>query len=115
MSKRSKPVSAQDKRIRMLEIFQETQDFWQLKELEKMAPKLKGIVSQSVKEVVEGLVSDGLVITEKVGTSNYFWSYPSTQYIAVYIAIYHSVKVSWKMLRNNTTRLFRKMKRSNWL
>jgi hypothetical protein len=31
-------------------------DFWQLKELEKMAPKLKGIVAQSVKEVLESLV-----------------------------------------------------------
>jgi hypothetical protein len=39
MSKR-KPVSAEDKRIRMLELFHETNDFWQLKELEKMVIKL---------------------------------------------------------------------------
>ncbi|KAH9485404.1 Meiotic nuclear division protein 1-like protein [Psilocybe cubensis] len=33
----------EEKRIKLLEIFHETRDFYQLKELEKLGPKLKGI------------------------------------------------------------------------
>ncbi|TCD64173.1 hypothetical protein EIP91_004486 [Steccherinum ochraceum] len=70
-------VSAEEKRVRLLEIFHETKDFFQLKELEKMAPKMKGIVSQSVKDVLQSLVDDGLVQGDKIGSSNFFWSFPS--------------------------------------
>ncbi|RKO99862.1 hypothetical protein CXG81DRAFT_13927, partial [Caulochytrium protostelioides] len=72
-----KGLSFDEKRTRMLELFHETEDFWQLKDIEKMAPKQKGITPQSVKEVLDSLVSDSLVICEKIGTSNYFWSFPS--------------------------------------
>jgi predicted transcriptional regulator len=44
--------------------------------LEKIAPKEKGITEQSVKDVVQGLVDDGLVDTDKIGTSVYFWAFP---------------------------------------
>ncbi|KAH8083747.1 Mnd1 family-domain-containing protein [Cristinia sonorae] len=70
-------VSAEEKRVRLLEIFHESKDFYQLKELEKLAPKLKGIVSQSVKDVLQSLVDDGLVQGDKIGSSNFFWSFPS--------------------------------------
>ena len=36
-----------------------------------------GIVSQSVKDVVQSLVDDNLVNTDKIGTSVYFWAFPS--------------------------------------
>ncbi|KAJ3278642.1 Meiotic nuclear division protein 1 [Borealophlyctis nickersoniae] len=78
MSKRAKPLSFEEKRKRIAEIFYETKDFWQLKDLEKMAPKQKGVIQQSVKEVLDSLVSDNLVTLEKIGTSNYYWSFPST-------------------------------------
>lgn len=45
-------------------------------ELEKIAPKEKGITMQSVKEVVQSLVDDHQVDSEKIGTSIYFWSFP---------------------------------------
>lgn len=67
-----------------------------------MGPKMKGIgkftrkllcqpspgdcsssVAQSVKEVLDSLVSDNLVICEKIGTSNYYWSFPSTALVTV--------------------------------
>ncbi|KAG5651167.1 hypothetical protein H0H81_009631 [Sphagnurus paluster] len=51
----------------------------ELKELEKLGPKMKGIVSQSVKEVLQSLVDDGLVQGDKIGSSNFFWSFPSQQ------------------------------------
>jgi len=61
----------------MMEIFYETKDVYLLKDLEKIAPKMKGITSMSVKDVVTSLVDDGLVDTEKIGTSVYFWAFPS--------------------------------------
>lgn len=41
------------------------------------------IVQQSVKEVVQGLIDDGLVNSDKIGPSNYYWSYPSAAEQAV--------------------------------
>ncbi|OAX42526.1 meiotic nuclear division protein 1 [Rhizopogon vinicolor AM-OR11-026] len=70
-------LSLDEKRTKLLEIFHESKDFYQLKELEKLGPKLKGIVSQSVKEVLQSLVDDGLVQGDKIGASNFFWSFPS--------------------------------------
>ncbi|XP_071446960.1 meiotic nuclear division protein 1 homolog [Hetaerina americana] len=76
MSKR-KGLSVEEKKKKMLEIFHESLDFYQLKELEKIAPKQKGVIAQSVKDVIQSLVDDGLVDTDKIGTSVYYWSYPS--------------------------------------
>ena len=61
----------------MLDLFHEKKDFFQLKELEKIAPKEKGIVQGTVKDVIQSLVDDGLVDTDKIGTSVYFWAFPS--------------------------------------
>ncbi|KAG9029834.1 hypothetical protein FS837_003461 [Tulasnella sp. UAMH 9824] len=72
-------LSAEEKRVKLLEIFHESKDFYQLKELEKLGPKLKGIVSQSVKDVLQSLVDDNLVCSDKIGTSNFFWSFPSAK------------------------------------
>ncbi|GAB6030188.1 Meiotic nuclear division protein 1 [Chamberlinius hualienensis] len=76
MSKK-RGLSLDEKRQKMIEIFYEKKDFFSLKELEKIGPKEKGIVSQSVKDVIQGLVDDGLVDSEKIGTSIYFWAFPS--------------------------------------
>jgi len=72
-----KGLSYEEKRSKTLEYFHETKDFYQLKELEKLLPKSKGIISQSVKEVIESLIADGTVTSEKIGTSVYYWSFPS--------------------------------------
>ncbi|XP_075356539.1 meiotic nuclear division protein 1 homolog isoform X3 [Mycteria americana] len=61
----------------MMEIFFETKDVFQLKDIEKIAPKEKGITSMSVKEILQSLVDDGMVDTDRIGTSNYFWAFPS--------------------------------------
>ncbi|KAI3643648.1 hypothetical protein MP228_009812 [Amoeboaphelidium protococcarum] len=76
-----KGLSFDEKRHRLTELFYETKEVYTLKELEKIAPKQKGIVSQSVKEVLESLVSDDIVSSDKIGTSNYFWAFPSTALI----------------------------------
>uniref|UniRef100_A0A2K5RSD3 Meiotic nuclear division protein 1 homolog n=1 Tax=Cebus imitator TaxID=2715852 RepID=A0A2K5RSD3_CEBIM len=72
-----KGLSAEEKRTRMMEIFFETKDVFQLKDLEKIAPKEKGITSMSVKEVLQSLVDDSMVDCERIGTSNYYWAFPS--------------------------------------
>ena len=52
-------------------------DVFLLKELEKQCQKEKGITSMSVKEIVTSLVDDGMVDTDKIGPSVYFWAFPS--------------------------------------
>lgn len=76
MSKK-KGLSVEEKRTRMMDFFYEKKDFFQLKELEKLCQKEKGITSMSVKEILQGLVDDGMVDTDKIGTCVYFWAFPS--------------------------------------
>ncbi|KAF9188369.1 Meiotic nuclear division protein 1, partial [Haplosporangium sp. Z 767] len=71
--------------------------FHKLQELEKSAPKLKGIVQQSVKDVLQSLVDDGLVTVEKIGTSNFYWSFPS--------AVQQSKNAKLQTLREELQRL----------
>ncbi|XP_050411217.1 meiotic nuclear division protein 1 homolog isoform X2 [Patella vulgata] len=74
---RKKGLSAEEKRTKMMEFFYEKKEFYQLKELEKLCQKEKGITSMSVKEILMSLVYDGMVDTDKIGTSVYFWAFPS--------------------------------------
>ena len=55
-----KGLSLEQKREKVLEIFHECDDVYQLKEIEKKAAA-RGVVVQSVKEVVQSLVDDDLV------------------------------------------------------
>ncbi|XP_037114911.1 meiotic nuclear division protein 1 homolog [Syngnathus acus] len=76
MSKK-KGLSFEEKRSRMMEIFFETKDVFQLKDIEKIAPKTKGIQAMTVKDVLKSLVDDNMVDCERIGTSNYYWAFPS--------------------------------------
>lgn len=60
--------------------------------MEKIAPKEKQIIVQAVKDVVQNLVDDGLVDTDKIGTSVYFWSFP--RYDVVYLLSYYLLIIS---------------------
>ncbi|CAL1679539.1 unnamed protein product [Lasius platythorax] len=75
MSKR-KGVSLDEKRLRIIQIFQEKKEFFTLKEIEKIASKEKKVVVQSVQDVLQALVDDGLVQSDKIGTTIYFWKFP---------------------------------------
>lgn len=70
-------MSKDEKRTRVLDYFYEKKEFFHLKELEKDIPKVKGVIAQSVKEIVTELVNDNLVDSDKIGTSTYFWAFPS--------------------------------------
>ncbi|EFA08150.1 meiotic nuclear division protein 1 homolog [Tribolium castaneum] len=74
---KKKGLSFEEKKARMLQLFHETGDFYQMNELEIIAPKEKGITANSVKEVVQALVDDGSVDKDKIGSSVYFWAFPS--------------------------------------
>lgn len=50
-----------------------------MKELEKLGPKQKGVISQAVPDVVKGLCDDGMVSTDKVGSGVYYWCFPSDE------------------------------------
>ncbi|GAB1224288.1 hypothetical protein ENUP19_0186G0006 [Entamoeba nuttalli] len=71
---RNKPLSKEEKRQRLKALFNETRE-------KKIAPKEKGIVSKTVEEVLKELVDDGIVHSEKIGTSVYFWGFPSEEFV----------------------------------
>ena len=71
-----KGVSFDDKRLRLLEIFARAEVFT-LKEIEKIGSKEKGIVEQTIKDVLQTLVDDALVETDKIGAGNFYWALPS--------------------------------------
>lgn len=39
----------------------------------------QGVVSQVIKDVNQSLVDDGLVNTDKIGSSNFYWSFPAAE------------------------------------
>lgn len=99
MSKK-RGLSLEEKREKILQIFYDSQDFYLLKELEKLGPK-KGVITQSVKDVVQSLVDDDLVFKDKIGTSVYFWSLPSctgNQLRNVYRKLESDVQASKKQM-----------------
>ena len=51
-------------------------NFHGFQDIEKLA-SARGVVLQSVKDVLMSLVYDDLVQQEKIGTQNFFWSFPS--------------------------------------
>ncbi|MCL7035243.1 hypothetical protein MKW94_013482, partial [Papaver nudicaule] len=82
MSKK-RGLSLEEKREKMLQIFYDSQDFYLLKELEKMCPQ-KVVISQSVKDVIQSLLMMTFNIHDFCTYFEgflyfqiYFWSLPS--------------------------------------
>ena len=73
-----KGVSAEEKQVRILSIFSESQSVFNLKEVEKLGAK-KGVVQQTIKDINQLLVDDGKVDTDKIGSGNFYWSFASKQ------------------------------------
>ncbi|ELP85122.1 meiotic coiled-coil protein, putative [Entamoeba invadens IP1] len=76
-----KAVSKEEKLRRMKELLEDKKDVFLLKELEVVASKEKGIVAKTVEEVVKELVGDGKIMTDKIGSSNFFWAFPSASIV----------------------------------
>lgn len=73
-------MKIEDKRKVILSILHTTKEFYNLRELEKLAGKA-GVTEKTVKDVLEQLTGDSLVTCEKIGTSNYYYSFPSAHVV----------------------------------
>lgn len=76
---KGKGLSFEEKRKRMADIFKDDPSFFHLKDIEKLGTK-KGIIYQSIKDVLDSLVNDNLVETDKIGSSSFYWALPSKIY-----------------------------------
>jgi len=76
---RKKGMSADEKMLKMKEVFLESGEVLTGKEVEKLAIKSKGINGMQVKDVLQSVVDEGWVSVEKIGSSNYYWSFPSQE------------------------------------
>ena len=74
--KKKKGVSAAEKRERLLTMFRESKEVYTMAEVEKEGPKT-GVVRSAVMDVNQALIDDGLVESEKIGSTLYCWSFPS--------------------------------------
>eukprot|EP00477_Mikrocytos_mackini_P000986 GAHX01001057.1.p1 GENE.GAHX01001057.1~~GAHX01001057.1.p1 ORF type:complete len:204 (-),score=39.76 GAHX01001057.1:51-662(-) len=76
-----KRLTLEEKRDKMLEFLRTTKEVYLMKELEKLGSEKLGIVTQSVSDVVNSLVDDSLIESDKIGISRYFWCFPEKQYL----------------------------------
>jgi len=72
----TKRMSLEDKRNTLLGIYHETKQVYTEKEIVALGTKA-GILTNTIVEINQSLVDDGLVEKEKIGGSNYFWSFPA--------------------------------------
>jgi len=68
-------MSAEEKRQVVLGIYHKTKQVYTEKEILALAAKA-GVNANTIADVNQSLVDDGLVEKEKIGGSNYFWSFP---------------------------------------
>lgn len=76
---RTKPLSIEEKVSRIEEMLREKKSFFTMKEIEKICLKEKGVVPQSLKEVIDILVTEGRIKEEKIGISKYYWCFASDE------------------------------------
>lgn len=71
----TKRMSQEEKRKAILGIYHTTKEIYTEKEIIALAAKA-GVNQNVIADVNSSLVDDGLVDKEKIGSSNYFWSFP---------------------------------------
>jgi hypothetical protein len=76
-----KKTTSKDEKLELMEelLFEKAEPFT-LKELEKLAQKEKGIRSMVVKEVIDELIGDSRILSDKIGATNFYWLFPSQAY-----------------------------------
>jgi DNA-binding transcriptional regulator YhcF (GntR family) len=74
----TKRMSAEEKRKTVLGIYHSTKQVYTEKEIMALATKA-GVNSNTVADINQSLIDDGLVNKEKIGGSNYFWSFPAAR------------------------------------
>lgn len=76
MSAKTKRMSADEKRQAILGVYHRSKEVYTEKEIISLAAKA-GVNQNTIADVNQSLVDDGLVDKEKIGGSNYFWSFPA--------------------------------------
>lgn len=71
----TKRMSAEEKRTAILAIYHQTKMVYTEKEVIALATKA-GVNQNTIPDINQSLIDDGLVEKEKIGGSNYFWSFP---------------------------------------
>eukprot|EP00605_Chrysophyceae_sp_TOSAG23-4_P002720 GSChrysophyteH1.ASY1.ANO1.2999.1 assembled CDS len=71
-----KGKSLEEKRQILLSIYHSEKAPFNLKEIEREGSK-KGVVQQVIKDVNQSLLDDSLIQSDKIGSGNFFWSFPS--------------------------------------
>lgn len=61
----------------VLSYFRTTSVAHTLKDLEKSLPSAAGISGMLVKDYIAALVADSLLMVEKIGSGNWYWSFPA--------------------------------------
>lgn len=72
----AKRMSAEEKRKAILAIYHSTKEVYTEKEIIALATKA-GVNQNTIPDINQALVDDALVDKEKIGGSNYFWSFPA--------------------------------------
>jgi hypothetical protein len=76
---RNKSVSPETKRQLILDYIRSTRTCHTLKDLEKSLPPVASINGIQVKEYIQGLLDDNKIRVEKIGSVNWYWSFPSDE------------------------------------
>eukprot|EP00578_Thalassiosira_sp_NH16_P023289 CAMPEP_0181094404 /NCGR_PEP_ID=MMETSP1071-20121207/9974_1 /TAXON_ID=35127 /ORGANISM="Thalassiosira sp., Strain NH16" /LENGTH=213 /DNA_ID=CAMNT_0023176729 /DNA_START=157 /DNA_END=798 /DNA_ORIENTATION=- len=76
MSNKTKRMSADEKRQAILGVYHRTKEVYTEKEIIALAAK-EGVNQNTIADINQDLCDDGLVDKEKIGGSNYFWSFPA--------------------------------------
>ncbi|KAF1815930.1 hypothetical protein P152DRAFT_471303 [Eremomyces bilateralis CBS 781.70] len=74
-----KPTSAAQKAAKILAWIQRSGTAHSIKDLEKILPAVASIPSMQVKDHLVALVDDDKVRVEKIGSGNWYWSFPSDE------------------------------------
>lgn len=72
----AKRMSQEEKRKAVLEIYHTTKQVYTEKEIIVLASKA-GVNANTIVDINQALVDDNLVDKDKIGGSNYFWSFPA--------------------------------------
>ncbi|GMF24077.1 unnamed protein product [[Candida] boidinii] len=70
-----------DKNKRLLEWFERKHDVYSIKEVESKASKETGISSIQIKDILQNLIDDDLINSEKCGTLKVYWSFKGNKEI----------------------------------
>ncbi|KAK5583575.1 hypothetical protein RB653_005172 [Dictyostelium firmibasis] len=80
MATRRKGMSPEEKKEKLKEFFHSNPTIYSAKEVEPEASKYTGMTQIQCKETLQMLIDDGVVNTDKMGSSNYYWSFPSFEF-----------------------------------